>query len=582
MMGYSVTEAASVLGVPTERVWELIARGVLSGEPEGETGMRVFLQPRPAPAPVTSPDDPVTARSNGPEREMSPFRELLTEFRSLTERYGQALLALGESRGEVASLRSRVDVLEARIEFRLPMGPPSAAPWPTQSLPVSEPASASGAPAEAAVEHDDEEAHRPRRRGARRATESFAEALARAEDPSLADLPRGSEADALAAFRSETEAAAAVDADRVLPRQVLPAEPMLVVEEPEAVADEAKREAEVAEMPEVAEAPDVIEAWAGPVETPAAPDDVGPEPIQPEPEHAQPGAVEAEEPVAAGGDEDTLIATLPAVEPEPWPEFEAMTATPHEEEEPDQAVHEPEPEMLASVEPEPDAVEPVKPEREALELAESQPESDPQAAIEPADFDAERYTTVIEQPDWLEAEVDDAWPAETDAGDETRADMGEAGASTTGAVPEATESAELPADDQVPASNEVPEESVKPSSDDEPGWSAPDSEESGAEEMEMAGSGGQGTPVHDEPEPETGLPGSRELDEALGAFGPVAGRAPGDLPIPPDDEWPPASAGNAEPRRWPPARGSFASGQAPESPYSPTRAYRRLRRIFPT
>src|SRR5687768_3476842 len=133
MEGYSVTEAASVLGVPTERVWELLARGVLSGEPEGETGMRVFLQPRPAPAPVSPADDPVTARSNGPERELSPFRELLTEFRSLTERYGQALLALGESRGEVASLRSRVDLLEARMDLRLPMGSsaPAGEGWPT-------------------------------------------------------------------------------------------------------------------------------------------------------------------------------------------------------------------------------------------------------------------------------------------------------------------------------------------------------------------------------------------------------------------------------------------------------------------
>ena len=54
MDGYSITEAASVLGVPTERVWELLARGVLAGAPEGETGMRVFLQPRLAPAPVTA------------------------------------------------------------------------------------------------------------------------------------------------------------------------------------------------------------------------------------------------------------------------------------------------------------------------------------------------------------------------------------------------------------------------------------------------------------------------------------------------------------------------------------------------
>jgi excisionase family DNA binding protein len=33
MDGYSIKEAATVLGVPKRRVWELIARGVLSGAP---------------------------------------------------------------------------------------------------------------------------------------------------------------------------------------------------------------------------------------------------------------------------------------------------------------------------------------------------------------------------------------------------------------------------------------------------------------------------------------------------------------------------------------------------------------------
>ena len=69
MEGYSVTEAASVLGVPTERVWELLARGVLSGVPDGETGMRVFLQPRPAPPAVEEP-----ARSNGHPTRARPMR----------------------------------------------------------------------------------------------------------------------------------------------------------------------------------------------------------------------------------------------------------------------------------------------------------------------------------------------------------------------------------------------------------------------------------------------------------------------------------------------------------------------------
>src|SRR6187200_3657884 len=104
--------------------------------------MRVFLQPRPAPAPVTPSfaDEPDNSRSNGPERELSPFRELLTEFRNLTERYGQALLALGEARGEVAGLRSRVDLLEARLDLRLPP-PLEAGPvaWETATIPASTP-----------------------------------------------------------------------------------------------------------------------------------------------------------------------------------------------------------------------------------------------------------------------------------------------------------------------------------------------------------------------------------------------------------------------------------------------------------
>src|SRR5918992_2912943 len=128
--GYTVKEAANVLGVPSERVWELIARGILSAEPEGTSGMRVFLQPR---TPVNVERPPRSANGD-PDRgsELSPFRELLTEFRNLTERYGQALLALGEARGEVASLRSRVDLLEARIDLRLPM----SGPTPQQAPPA--------------------------------------------------------------------------------------------------------------------------------------------------------------------------------------------------------------------------------------------------------------------------------------------------------------------------------------------------------------------------------------------------------------------------------------------------------------
>ena len=37
MNGYTVEEAARVLGIPTERVWDLVARGVFSGA-SGEDG----------------------------------------------------------------------------------------------------------------------------------------------------------------------------------------------------------------------------------------------------------------------------------------------------------------------------------------------------------------------------------------------------------------------------------------------------------------------------------------------------------------------------------------------------------------
>ena len=99
MDGYSVNEAAAVLGIPEGRVWELLARGVLAGSSEVGGDMRVFLRGAAlveAPQPTDSGSNGSSGESNG-HGELSPFRELLTEFRSLTERYGQALLALGES-----------------------------------------------------------------------------------------------------------------------------------------------------------------------------------------------------------------------------------------------------------------------------------------------------------------------------------------------------------------------------------------------------------------------------------------------------------------------------------------------------
>ncbi len=249
MDGYSVPETASVLGVPEGKVWELLARGVLSGAPEGD-GMRVFLKENPAP--MASHGDrfaPPPANGGGASvaAETTPFRELLTEFRNLTERYGQALLALGEARGEVAGLRSRVDLLEARLDLRLPgpgIVPPVTWERPTPPDPMAEPR-IEPRPQRDAREHHGDVAPAPvvkptkrapaarRSRTARSAVAGFAEALARAQDPTTAEMPSVADVarqpesaeepgvaapDAIAptvateAFASETSLAAAADA----------------------------------------------------------------------------------------------------------------------------------------------------------------------------------------------------------------------------------------------------------------------------------------------------------------------------------------------------------------------------------
>ena len=207
--GYTVLEAASVLGVPEGRVWELLARGVISGTPEGDS-MRVYLKARAEP--LVAAHEPPRSNGNGGSNggsEASAFRELLTEFRNLTERYGQALLALGEARGEVAGLRSRVELLESRIDLRLPAeaapaavawtapGPPDAPPAPTPE-PVAalsqEPARERAPRKTAAPRKPKSGSTAPRKAPTRRsAVAGIADALARAEDPSAAELPQSPE-----------------------------------------------------------------------------------------------------------------------------------------------------------------------------------------------------------------------------------------------------------------------------------------------------------------------------------------------------------------------------------------------------
>jgi hypothetical protein len=382
MDGYSVQEAASVLGVAEGRVWELLARGVLLGTPEGDS-MRVFLKAEPGPITAASPREE-TPRTNGnggshgPTTEASAFRELLTEFRGLTERYGQALLALGEARGEVAGLRSRVDQLEARLDLRLPP-PIDAAPvaWDSLSVPAStrEPEPATPPPTKAP--RPARQAQRPRKvRSSREAVEGFADALARAQDPNPPDLAEG---------RDEPETAPDESTEPIIASAEEPQEPM-------AVADAAGTAEQVAADEVAADTDEVLSAVAG-VEAPVedlAVDEAATEASTAEVEPPTYSAVVVEPDWFADGD----FAWLDAAEMEASPPSEPSEATPDAiEPEPDATAAEPdataaEPEAMAT-EPEPDAVaaEPeataAEPEPTAAEPEATAAEPEPSAMPEP-------------------------------------------------------------------------------------------------------------------------------------------------------------------------------------------------------
>jgi hypothetical protein len=426
MDGYSIKEAATVLGVPKRRVWELIARGVLSGAPEGDGGMRVFLQPRPGKASPLSAarEEPPRTNGNGGRTdagEGSPFREILTEFRSLTERYGQALLALGEARGEVAALRSRVELLEARLDLRLP-GPrpsstvawempeytPPAPPAPeapeafaAAESPVAEvePPIAEAEPvveAESPVADFDFEARteateptqieeprppvpaadepRPEKGAARRrrvlrshsAIAGIAEALQRAQDPTLADLPGAREAaEALAALQREVEART----DTLEPEATI--DEATAISEPETFIDKATAISE------------------------------------PEPQAEPVAEASFVEPAAATPAQE-LVDEEPSVDAQP-PE---LVTEPAEETADQERVHEAEPQPEAAVEIEEAGAEP-----DAAGVGESEPE-----AAAPVGSAPSPYTTEVVEPDWF-ADGDFTWleaaQAESASSDQT-------------------------------------------------------------------------------------------------------------------------------------------------------------------
>jgi len=352
--GYSVQEAASVLGVPEGRVWELLARGVLSGTPEGDS-MRVFLKAQPGPIATAGagshPEPPRTngnGGSHGPNVEASAFRELLTEFRNLTERYGQALLALGEARGEVAGLRSRVDLLEARLDLRLPPARDEAPiAWEAAPpAPLAEVA-ARGAVSAPPVESPAPRTRRPRKaRSSRAAVAGFAEALARAQDPAVAEV--GAAPDAFVAVPEPLAADTSPPPDEAPAPVEGPQQSFEVAAPSAAPAVQAEAQATEDTPPESTYRAEVVEpdwfadgdfAWLDVAEleariTPAVAEAEA-EPVA-EAEAEAAAAVEDGPPLGTANGESSVEAVLPAVEAEttvaapsaPAPEAEAAPEAP--------------------------------------------------------------------------------------------------------------------------------------------------------------------------------------------------------------------------------------------------------------
>lgn len=653
MDGYSVQDAASVLGVPEGRVWELLARGVLNGTPEGDS-MRVFLKAdAPAAARPVPREELPRGNGNGGSHgaETSAFRELLTEFRNLTERYGQALLALGEARGEVAGLRSRVEQLEARIDLRLASrveaepisweAPPPQAPPPEAPAPAA-PAPEPPAPAEVeAVLPDPAPVERPPRhrkaRSTRAAVAGFAEALARAQDPNLADVGEG-EAEAEAedqpveiAVEPATVAMAAEPATVAVADEPSEAEPTVDAAEEVVIAEEiAPAEPTTLEM--AAEpTPVVVPVEPAAVEIAAEPladttEDVAPA------EEVAPPASPAPEPPSEAPYRSTVIepdwfadgdfswldaADLEARAQPPVEEVEVQAveveAAP-DEVPPDlqaEVISQP---MVAPIEEAPEPTEPemvaeVSPEPEPIYVEEVAPEPKEEVAPEPTVASAE--PEVPSEP----AIVPEVPPAPVIAPQMEPVEMSSAGEEAVlwiGGSPEADEEMEVASvgwysrpslaprirdalEQTAPARNRVavPTQTVPPPlqmTEEELSQLARDE---GWDEAEVAAI----RAMISRPESSSvELPGSAELDEAISALQaiPIAPRSAGTT----GSQWAKAATRDEEPRvrdDWafevePPAPAAGmqpAPGRPAQNPDWVRRrrgpaasAYRRIRRIF--
>lgn len=387
MDGYTVDEAAEVLGIPGKRVWELITTGVLAASSEGRSGMRVFLQPR-----STTEMESAGGESRGSDA--TPFRELLTEFRNLTERYGQALLALGEARGEVASLRGRVDLLEARIDVRhapariAPVGSWPSAPSPDDEqeagldeisglappaaeqmveIDAGDSSGTAGSEVSVTVPSPEKSSRRSRRRSRPRsghtALADIPAALARAEDPNAAEV------------RAAAEAEAAAERDRA---ESFSAEIAVAADAPGETAQAVAEPADAS-----------LEAIAAPWEA---------EPIAAEEQVADDRAVlPEEEQVADDGAvlrEEEQVADDRAVVQEERSESEA--------EAPAAIAIPPQAEWVG------DAEEYVSDDRPEM------PEGEPSEPEGPLFDEASPYTTAFEEPDWIIEE--DLWRSVVQAG----------------------------------------------------------------------------------------------------------------------------------------------------------------------
>jgi hypothetical protein len=561
MDGYSVQEAASVLGVAEGRVWELLARGVLFGTPEGDS-MRVFFKAQPGPiaSAGTRDEAPRTngnGGSHGPAGEASAFRELLTEFRNLTERYGQALLALGEARGEVAGLRSRVDQLEARFDLRLPPAL-DAAPvaWESASGPDAAPDEPSAAPrAPRRPRAPIQRPARPRRApSARETVAGFAEALARAQDPNAADLGDATQAETAAPLGPHDEAESPVQAAPEIVEAS--AEAMETVEPVEPAAEDAMTAADAA-----VEAPEA--------DQPAA-----------EPEAPTYSAVVVEPDWFADGD----FAWLDAAEMETSGQTDAATAEPEQASDEAEAVAEP-----TEVEPPVEAVaEPALEFETPADFESWRPPatSAPDVASEPEITDRPEPQTMGAAVAVQDAEEEVMWLGADPAASQALVDE-----------PPVRGGAEVdpwPAADATPAVEVVrpplamTEEELARLALDE-GW----------DEAEVAAIRAMITPPF---QPRVTLPGANELDEAMAALEAVPVRidsgfdvtrqwakpAPDDDVAPPVDDW----AFEAEPVPPPPPsaprpaidvaaelRRGASNARRREGPAAA--AYRRLRRLLP-